>query len=114
MIPYNCEPDKDVEGGWGNPSAEFPLCMLSSRISLQMVKTLRNSFKAGKTREKSFRIQQLKNLLRMLDEKEDEITEAGYRDLRKVTNLQELYIGMHICDKIVTLKYIVHVISAPH
>ena len=56
-------------------------------IILQMVKKLRESFRSGKTRKKSFRIQQLKNLLRMLDEREDEITEAGHRDLRKVNLL---------------------------
>jgi len=56
-------------------------------IILQMVEKLRESFRSGKTREKSFRIKQLKNLLRMLDEKEDEITEAGYRDLRKVNRI---------------------------
>ncbi|XP_065902137.1 aldehyde dehydrogenase, dimeric NADP-preferring-like isoform X2 [Dysidea avara] len=53
----------------------------------EMVEQLLDSFNAGRTREKSFRIQQLKNLLRMLDEKEDEITEAGFRDLGR--NRQE-------------------------
>jgi len=56
-----------------------------------MVKKLRESFRSGKTRQKSFRIQQLKNLLRMLDEKEDEITEAGHRDLRKVNLLMYVH-----------------------
>ena len=49
-----------------------------------MVAKLRKGFKSGKTREKSYRIQQLKNLFKMLEEKEDQILEAGYKDLRKV------------------------------
>ena len=51
-----------------------------------MVAKLRKGFKSGKTRDKSYRIQQLKNLFRMLEEKEDEILEAGYNDLRKVSS----------------------------
>ena len=50
-----------------------------------MVAKLRKGFKNGKTREKSYRIQQLKNLFRMLEEKEDKILEAGYNDLKKVS-----------------------------
>ena len=56
-----------------------------SHCFLQMVEQLLDSFNTGRTREKSFRIQQLKNLLRMLDEKEDEITEAGFQDLGRVS-----------------------------
>ena len=51
-----------------------------------MVAKLRKGFKSGKTRKKSYRIQQLKNLFRMLEEKEEEILEAGYKDLRKVSS----------------------------
>ena len=51
-----------------------------------MVAKLRKGFKSGKTCEKSYRIQQLKNLFRMLEEKEEEILEAVYKDLRKVSS----------------------------
>ena len=51
-----------------------------------MVDKLRKGFKSGKTREKSYRIQQLKNLFKMLEEREDQILEAGYNDLRKVNS----------------------------
>ena len=64
------------------------VCLLACGV-LQMVEQLLETFKSGKTREKSFRIQQLRNILRMLNEKEDEITEAVFRDLRRVS--------MHVC-----------------
>ena len=50
-----------------------------------MVAKLRKGFRNGKTREKSYRIQ-LKNLFRMLEEKEDKILEAEYNDLKKVSS----------------------------
>jgi len=50
-----------------------------------MVAKLRKGFNSGKTREKSYRVQQLRNLFTMLEEKEDKILEAVYNDLRKVT-----------------------------
>ena len=37
-------------------------------------------------------MQQLKNLYRMLEEKEDQILEAGYKDLRKVSSKAARYV----------------------
>ena len=50
-----------------------------------MVAKLRKAFNTGKTRPKQYRLQQLKSLLRMLEEKEDEIATAIYNDLRRVS-----------------------------
>jgi len=58
-----------------------------------MVEQLLDSFKSGKTRDKSFRIQQLRELLRMLDEKEDEITDAIYKDLKRVNVYASFFIA---------------------
>ncbi|XP_070012161.1 aldehyde dehydrogenase family 3 member F1-like isoform X2 [Nicotiana sylvestris] len=44
---------------------------------------LRETFKSGKTREESWRRTQLKNLLRLLEEKEDDIFKALKQDLGK-------------------------------
>ncbi|CAG9763869.1 unnamed protein product [Ceutorhynchus assimilis] len=49
----------------------------------ELVAELRNSFRSGKTRPLSFRITQLRNLLRMYSEKKDEIVRALHDDLRK-------------------------------
>jgi len=49
-----------------------------------MVARLRKGFRSGITREKDYRIKQLRNLFRMLDEEEEKILKAVYSDLRKV------------------------------
>ncbi|XP_065902144.1 aldehyde dehydrogenase, dimeric NADP-preferring-like [Dysidea avara] len=49
----------------------------------EMVAKLRKAFNTGKTRPKQYRLHQLKCLLRMLEEKEDEIATAIYNDLRR-------------------------------
>ena len=63
-----------------------------------MVDKLRKGFKSGKTRERSYRIDQLKQLFKMLDEKEDKLLEAVYNDLRKVSsNKLMLYVPSLNC-----------------
>ncbi|KAJ8574074.1 hypothetical protein K7X08_010585 [Anisodus acutangulus] len=47
------------------------------------LEVLRETFKSGKTKEESWRRSQLKNLLRLLDEKEDDIFKALKQDLGK-------------------------------
>ncbi|XP_060197424.1 aldehyde dehydrogenase family 3 member F1-like isoform X1 [Lycium barbarum] len=47
------------------------------------LEVLRETFKSGKTREESWRRSQLKNLLRLLEEKEDDIFKALKQDLGK-------------------------------
>ncbi|KAK6164145.1 hypothetical protein DH2020_001009 [Rehmannia glutinosa] len=56
----------------------------SNNIDLEMeMKELRQTFNSGKTKEESWRISQLKNLMSMLVEKEDEINLALKQDLGK-------------------------------
>lgn len=49
----------------------------------ETVKELRASFAAGRTRSQEWRAAQLKGLVRMIEEKEDEITAALHDDLAK-------------------------------
>lgn len=49
----------------------------------EIVTHLRNSFKSGKTLPLEFRIQQLQNLYKMYNERQDDIVTALYTDLRK-------------------------------
>ncbi|ENN77826.1 hypothetical protein YQE_05709, partial [Dendroctonus ponderosae] len=49
----------------------------------QMVATLRNSFNSGKTKPVAFRKKQLQSLLKMYEERKDEIMAALWTDLRK-------------------------------
>ncbi|XP_020588551.1 aldehyde dehydrogenase family 3 member H1-like isoform X2 [Phalaenopsis equestris] len=49
----------------------------------ELVKSLRESFSSGKTRSYAWRISQLKGIIRMIDEKEDEILNALHADLSK-------------------------------
>ena len=49
-----------------------------------MVAKLRKGFRSDKTRDKDYRIKQLRNLFRMLEEQEDKILKAVYNDLKKV------------------------------
>ncbi|OZJ03219.1 hypothetical protein BZG36_04527 [Bifiguratus adelaidae] len=55
------------------------------------VKSLRATFFEGVTRPLEFRKQQLKQLYRLLEDNEDALTEAVYKDLRKGRN--EFLIG---------------------
>ena len=48
------------------------------------VKKLRDTYRTGKTKDVEFRREQLRNLLRLMDENEEEILEAVHKDLRKV------------------------------
>ncbi|KAG6717039.1 hypothetical protein I3843_04G072000 [Carya illinoinensis] len=48
-----------------------------------LVKELRKSFNAGRTRSFEWRVRQLKSIEKMLEEKEKEITEALFKDLSK-------------------------------
>ncbi|KAK4339111.1 hypothetical protein RND71_040573 [Anisodus tanguticus] len=47
------------------------------------LEVLRETYKSGKTKEESWRRSQLKNLLRLLEEKEDDIFKALKQDLGK-------------------------------
>lgn len=49
----------------------------------ELVKELRNSFNSGRTKSYEWRMSQLENIAKMLEEKEKEITEALYKDLSK-------------------------------
>lgn len=48
-----------------------------------LVKELRKSFNSGRTKSYEWRMLQLSNIARMLDEKEKDIVEALYKDLSK-------------------------------
>jgi acyl-CoA reductase-like NAD-dependent aldehyde dehydrogenase len=49
----------------------------------QILQTAREAFASGRTRDVDFRIRQLKNLLRMYEENESDISAALYKDMRK-------------------------------
>lgn len=49
----------------------------------EIVHHLRNTFQSGKTKPVEYRIKQLKGLLKMLEEKQDEIVKALFEDLHK-------------------------------
>ncbi|KAL6284823.1 hypothetical protein ACE6H2_015752 [Prunus campanulata] len=49
----------------------------------ELVKELRNSFNSGRTKSYEWRMSQLENIAKMLEEKEKEIAEALYKDLSK-------------------------------
>lgn len=49
----------------------------------EIVSELRNSFDSGKTKPLSYRIKQLKNLQKLFEENQDQITDALWSDLRK-------------------------------
>jgi len=51
-----------------------------------IVQTARNAFERGKTKTYEFRLNQLKGLLRMLEENEDVFIDSLYADLRKAKN----------------------------
>lgn len=48
-----------------------------------LVEDLRSNFNTGRTKSYEWRISQLQNIVRMIDEKERSITEALYQDLSK-------------------------------
>lgn len=48
-----------------------------------LVEELRKSFNSGRTKSYEWRMLQLNNIARMLDEKEKDIIEALYKDLSK-------------------------------
>lgn len=50
-----------------------------------MLSRLRQSYASGKTRPVKYRLQQLRALLRMYEERNDEILEALRKDMRKST-----------------------------
>ena len=51
----------------------------------QLVSDTRKVFKSGRTLEVSWRLNQLKNLLRMIEEQRDAMVAALKKDLNKVT-----------------------------
>lgn len=54
-----------------------------ARLPSEIVSELRNSFDSGKTKPLSYRIKQLKNLQKLYEENQDQITDALWSDLRK-------------------------------
>lgn len=54
-----------------------------ARLPSEIVSELRNSFDSGKTKPLSYRIKQLKNLQKLFEENQDQITDALWSDLRK-------------------------------
>ncbi|CAG9831125.1 unnamed protein product [Diabrotica balteata] len=80
-----------------------------SQKAEHVVNSLRNTFETGKTKSVNFRIKQLKNLVKMLDENTQAIADALGQDLRKskiesilmevdVIKNEIKYILMHIHD----------------
>ncbi|CAG0916821.1 unnamed protein product [Notodromas monacha] len=67
-----------------NVAIESLVSFLSSPCA-QVVNDLRTTFQSGKTKDVSFRIQQLKALQRMLKENEMKIVETVQKDLRKAS-----------------------------
>jgi len=45
---------------------------------------VRDTFRSGRTRDVEFRKEQLRNLLKLFDENEDEVLQAVGKDLHKV------------------------------
>lgn len=45
---------------------------------------MRDTFRSGRTRDVEFRKEQLRNLLKLFDENEDEVLQAVGKDLHKV------------------------------
>lgn len=54
-----------------------------ARLPSEIMSELRCSFESGKTKSLSFRIKQLKNLQKLYEENQDQITDALWSDLRK-------------------------------
>lgn len=65
------------------------LCTICSPIHplslCQMVSDLRTVFRSGRTRAFEWRLQQLKGLLSLMEENQDKLCDALYKDLHKVS-----------------------------
>ena len=57
--------------------------MMAEPSSAEVVRIARQAFNSGRTRPGEWRKQQLRNLLRMMEENEELLCEALYNDLRK-------------------------------
>lgn len=62
---------------------EEPISAFNGKEAAFLVDELRNNFNTGRTKSYEWRISQLQNIARMIDEKERCITEALYQDLSK-------------------------------
>lgn len=60
------------------------------------VKKLRDTYRTGRTKDVEFRREQLRNLLRLMDENEEEILEAVHKDLHKVGLLKLHYLILNL------------------
>ncbi|KAL9254263.1 Aldehyde dehydrogenase family 3 member H1-like protein [Drosera capensis] len=72
----------------------------TSRAEL-LVKELREQFDSGKTKSYAWRVSQLKAILKMVDEREDEIVEALRKDLSKPkaeASMNEIYLLKSSCQ----------------
>ncbi|XP_042456343.1 aldehyde dehydrogenase family 3 member H1-like [Zingiber officinale] len=79
------------------------------RSAAEVVAGMRERFASGKTRIFQWRVAQLKAIVRMIDEKEDEIAAAIYEDLAKSRTeacLQEIALAKDAC--LFTLKKLKH------
>lgn len=56
---------------------------LDAEETALLVKDLQNVFRTGRTKSYEWRISQLNSIAKMLQEKENDITEALYKDLSK-------------------------------
>jgi len=73
------------------------------------VKCLRSSFCSGKTRDMGFRLKQLSGLLRMYEEREDEILHSLYQDMRKSrleAYLYEVDLMKNECREAIKVKFL--------
>lgn len=60
------------------------------------VKKLRDTYRTGRTKDVEFRREQLRNLLRLMDENEEEILEAVHKDLHKVGLFKRHYLILNL------------------
>lgn len=63
--------------------AKEPISAFNGKEAVLLVDELRNNFNTGRTKSYEWRISQLQNIAKMIDEKERSITEALYQDLSK-------------------------------
>ena len=59
---------------------------MTTKDSSSVISTAREAFANGKTKPAKWRREQLNQLMKMLDENEEEIVEALHKDLRKPRN----------------------------
>jgi len=57
--------------------------MSFNALIFQVINVARKAFNSGKTQSLSFRLAQLKQMLKMMDENKERIVEALNRDMRK-------------------------------